>query len=86
MVNHKDMKELSERIGCGYPLARDLLILAGGDKDIVIDASENTIEGIETVFLTAKDVVRHALVMEIIKAYEKETDGEFRRPDKERKD
>ena len=44
------------------------------------------IEGIETVFLTAKDVVRHALVMEIIKAYEKETDGESRRPDKERKD
>ena len=47
MVNHKDMKELSDRIGCGYPLARDLLILAGGDKDIVIDAS--TTEGIETV-------------------------------------
>ena len=44
------------------------------------------IEGIETVFLTAKDVVRHALVMEIIKAYEKETDGESRRSDKERKD
>ena len=49
MVNHKDMKELSDRIGCGYPLARDLLILAGGDKDIVIDASESTTEGIETV-------------------------------------
>ncbi len=44
------------------------------------------IEGIETVQLTAKDVVRHALVMEIIKAYEKETDGENRRADKERKD
>ena len=44
------------------------------------------IEGIETVILTAKDVVRHALVMEIIKAYEKETDGEFRRSDKERKE
>ena len=29
------------------------------------------IEGIETVVLTAKDVVRHALVMEIIKAYTK---------------
>lgn len=42
------------------------------------------IEGIETVYLTAKDVVRHSLVMEIIKAYEKETDGEFRRADKER--
>ena len=27
------------------------------------------IEGIETVYLTAKDVVRHALVMEIIRAY-----------------
>jgi hypothetical protein len=49
MVNHKDMKELSDRISCGYPLARDLLILAGGDKDIVIDASESTTEGIETV-------------------------------------
>ena len=44
------------------------------------------IDGIETVQLTAKDVVRHALVMEIIKAYEKETDGENRRADKERKD
>ncbi len=32
------------------------------------------IEGIETVYLTAKDVVRHALVMEIIRAYEKETE------------
>ena len=29
------------------------------------------INGIETVYLTAKDVVRHPLVMEIIKAYEK---------------
>lgn len=49
MVNRKETKELSERIGCSYLLARDLLILAGGDKDIVIDASENTTEGIETV-------------------------------------
>lgn len=32
------------------------------------------IEGIETVYLTAKDVVRHALVMEIIRAYERETE------------
>ena len=29
------------------------------------------IEGIESVFLTSKDVVRHALVMEIIRAYDK---------------
>lgn len=30
------------------------------------------IEGIETVYLTAKDVVRHRLVQDIIKAYEKD--------------
>ena len=30
------------------------------------------IEGIETVTLTAKDVVRHPLVMEIVRAYERE--------------
>ena len=33
------------------------------------------IEGIESVFLTSKDVVRHALVMEIIKAYTKYEEG-----------
>lgn len=33
-----------------------------------VDILKN-IDGIESVFLTAKDVVRHALVMEIIKAY-----------------
>ena len=31
------------------------------------------IEGIETVTLTAKDVVRHPLVMQIVRAYEKES-------------
>ena len=31
------------------------------------------IEGIETVTLTAKDVVRHPLVMEIVRAYERES-------------
>ena len=40
------------------------------------------INGIETVYLTAKDVVRHPLVMEIIKAYEKaEAEKEKRKND-----
>jgi len=34
------------------------------------------IEGVETVTLTHKDVVRHALVMEIIKAYDKASKAE----------
>ena len=34
------------------------------------------IEGIETVTLTAKDVVRHPLVMRIVRAYEKENSKE----------
>jgi len=34
------------------------------------------IEGVETVMLTHKDVVRHALVMEIIKAYDKAAKAE----------
>ena len=31
------------------------------------------IEGIETVTLTAKDVVRHPLVMQIVRAYERDS-------------
>ena len=34
------------------------------------------IEGIETVAMTAKDVVRHPLVMQIVRAYEKENSKE----------
>ena len=41
------------------------------------------IEGIETVTLTAKDVVRHPLVMEIVRAYERE--GVHREAREERK-
>lgn len=39
-----------------------------------VDVLKN-IEGIESVFLTAKDVVRHPLVMQIVKAYSSEKDG-----------
>ena len=36
------------------------------------------IEGIETVTLTSKDVVRHPLVMQIVRAYEKESTKDVR--------
>ncbi|HIY78808.1 MAG TPA: PhoH family protein [Candidatus Borkfalkia excrementavium] len=39
------------------------------------------IEGIETVTLTAKDVVRHPLVMRIVRAYEKENSKEEQKND-----
>ncbi len=39
------------------------------------------IEGIETVALTAKDVVRHPLVMQIVRAYEKENPKEEQKND-----
>ncbi len=37
------------------------------------------IEGIETVTLTAKDIVRHPLVMQIVRAYERENTREERK-------
>ena len=40
------------------------------------------VEGIETIYLTHKDVVRHALVMEIIKAYDKAAAAEEEKKDK----
>lgn len=44
------------------------------------------IEGIETVTLTAKDVVRHPLVMQIVRAYEREASRrENTREDRKRK-
>ena len=47
--------------------------LPEGKKSGLIHAVNilKNIEGLETIVLTHKDVVRHALVMEIIKAYEK---------------
>ena len=42
------------------------------------------VDGIETIYLTADDVVRHRLVKEIIKAYEKRDEAERERRDRER--
>ena len=42
MENNEQMKIriLAEDIGCGGPLARDLLLLAGGDAGLVREASK----------------------------------------------
>jgi len=49
--------------------------LPEGKKSGLIHAAKilKNIEGIEIINLTFKDIVRHPLVMEIVKAYEKET-------------
>jgi len=49
--------------------------LPEGKKSGLIHATKilKNIEGIEIINLTFKDIVRHPLVMEIVKAYEKET-------------
>ena len=49
--------------------------LPEGKKSGLIHASKilKDIEGIDIIYLTFKDIVRHPLVMEIVKAYEKET-------------
>ena len=51
--------------------------ITGGEPLVRADVPEivrliASIEGIETVELTHKDVVRHSLVMQIIKAYNKD--------------
>ena len=43
------IKELSQRIGCGISLTQDLLTLAGDDEELVINASENTHSGVESL-------------------------------------
>ena len=43
------------------------------------------IEGIETVTLTAKDVVRHPLVMQIVRAYERAGERESAKEERKRR-
>ena len=40
-MDKDDIRDLAEDIGCGFALARDLLRLAGGDMQIVRDASQH---------------------------------------------
>lgn len=45
----QEVKRLSQEIGCGVKLARDLLTLAGGDYDLVVSTSKAAVDGIETL-------------------------------------
>ena len=73
----EQMKMFLTRMGDGSKMVvtGDLtqIDLPDGKKSGLKHATDilKNIEGIESIFLTAKDVVRHALVMEIIKAYTK---------------
>ena len=43
------IKRVSAEIGCGVSLAKDLLVLAGGDERLVIMASNSTCNGVESL-------------------------------------
>lgn len=43
------IKKVSAEIGCGLSLTRDLLMLAGGDADLVINTSHECYGGITSV-------------------------------------
>ena len=87
----EQMKMFLTRMGDGSKMVvtGDLtqIDLPDGKKSGLKHATEilKNIDGIESVFLTAKDVVRHALVMEIIKAYTKYEEGLNFRKNEERK-
>lgn len=48
-MNAAKVKRVSNEIGCGLSLAQDLLTLAGGDEKLVIEASNNTRNGVESL-------------------------------------
>ena len=76
-TTHEQMKMLLTRTGVNSKVVvngdNTQLDLPEGKKSGLIDAAHvlKGIDGIEFVYLTAADVVRHELVMKIIKAYEK---------------
>ena len=47
--NQQDIDRIVDETGCGPALARDLLTLAGGDVNLVLDVSEQFEWGIESV-------------------------------------
>ena len=76
-TTREQMKMLLTRTGVNSKVVvngdNTQLDLPEGKKSGLIDAAHvlKGIDGIEFVYLTAADVVRHELVMKIIKAYEK---------------
>ena len=47
-MTNNQVELLAQEIGCGFKLARDLLILAGEDEKLVIKAS-NMCNGVESM-------------------------------------
>lgn len=45
----EQVRTLQSKIGCGLSLTRDLLLLAGGDQKLVVEASEQALGGVETL-------------------------------------
>ena len=47
--SERDVDRIVDETGCGHGLARDLLTLAGGDADLVIEVSNHFEWGVESV-------------------------------------
>lgn len=56
MVDKDVVKELTSELSMSPGLARDLLTLAGGDKQAVIEASENAshLDGVKAAIIDAR--------------------------------
>lgn len=44
-----DARALSDELGCTLALAHDLLVLAGGDEDLVREASKTVNSGVDSL-------------------------------------
>lgn len=80
-TTREQMKMILTRMGTNSKMVvngdNTQLDLPDGKKSGLVDAAHvlRGIDGIGFVYLTAADVVRHELVMKIIKAYEKQSKG-----------
>lgn len=43
------IRKLSSKMGCGLSLTRDLLILAGGDEQLLLQCSNETYHGVQSL-------------------------------------
>ena len=48
-ISIEKTRKISQEVHCGLALAKDLLVLAGGDEKLVIEASERTMNGVESL-------------------------------------
>lgn len=43
------IRKLSSKLGCGLSLTKDLLTLAGGDEQLVVQCSDKTYNGVQSL-------------------------------------